>query len=196
MRNGGAREAWALLPSNRGRRAPRGEADVGSALTAVCAAVRTVGATLVVLALAAGLPLAASSIAGALEPGAPAQSTETLYRRLGGYDSLAVLTDDFIGRLVRDRSLSRFFAASTGESRGRIRQHLLDQLCAASGGPCLYVGRDMKTAHRGLGIREADWAATIGHLIASLDRLKVAQKEKDEVLSIVSGLKRDIVEKP
>jgi hemoglobin len=157
---------------------------------------RAAGAALVILALAAGLPLAASSLAGAQEPAAAAQAPATLYRRLGGYDSLAVLTDDFIGRLVKDPSLSRFFAASTGESMGRIRQHLLDQLCAASGGPCLYVGRDMKTAHRGLGIREADWAATIGHLIASLDRRKIAQKEKDEVLAIASGLKREIVERP
>jgi hemoglobin len=157
---------------------------------------RAVGAALVILALGAGLPLAASSIAGAQEPGAAAPAPAALYRRLGGYDSLAVLTDDFMGRMARDPSLSRFFAASTGESMGRIRQLLLDQLCAASGGPCLYVGRDMRSAHRGLGIREADWATTIGHLIASLDRRKIAQKEKDEVLAIASGLKRDIVEKP
>jgi len=157
---------------------------------------RSAGAALVILALAAGLPLAASRLAGAQEPGAAAQAPATLYRRLGGYDSLAVLTDDFIGRLAKDPSLSRFFAASSAETLGRIRQHLLDQLCAASGGPCLYVGRDMKTAHRGLGIGEADWAATVGHLIASLDRRGIAQKEKDEVLAIVGGLKKGIVERP
>jgi hemoglobin len=155
---------------------------------------RAAAAALVILALA--LPLAVAGLAGAQEPGAAAQPPATLYRRLGGYDSLAVLTDDFIGRLVRDPALARHFAAATAESRGRMRQHLLDQLCAASGGPCLYVGRDMKTAHRGLGIRETDWAATVGHLIASLDRRGLAQKEKDEILAIVAGLKRDIVEKP
>ena len=157
---------------------------------------RSAGAAFVILALAAGLPLAASGLAGAQEPGGAAQAPATLYRRLGGYDSLAVLTDDFIGRLAKDRSLARVFPASNPESMGRIRQHLLDQLCAASGGPCLYVGRDMKTAHRGLGIGEADWAATVGHLIASLDRRGIAQKEKDEVLAIVAGLKKGIVERP
>ena len=165
-------------------------------MTAKIRTLRSAGAALVILALAAGLPLAASNLAGAQEPGAAAPAPATLYRRLGGYDSLAVLTDDFIGRLVRDRSLSRFFSGASEEAKGRIRQHLLDQLCAASGGPCLYVGRDMKTAHRGLGIGEADWAATVGHLIASLDRHGIAPKEKDEVLAIVAGLKKGIVEKP
>jgi hemoglobin len=165
-------------------------------VTAKIRASRAAGAALVILALAAGLALAASGLAGAQEPGAAAPAPATLYHRLGGYDSLAVLTDDFIGRLAKDRSLSRIFPASNAESMGRFRQHLLDQLCAASGGPCLYVGRDMKTAHRGLGIGEADWAATVGLLIASLDRHGIAPKEKDEVLAIVAGLKKGIVEKP
>jgi hemoglobin len=120
----------------------------------------------------------------------------TLYQRLGGYDALASLTDHFLGRLLRDPSLARFFSGASDEARGRIRQLLLDQLCAATGGPCLYIGRDMKSAHHGLGVRETDWAATIGHLIASLDEMKVAQPEKDEVIAIVARLKRDIVEKP
>ena len=155
---------------------------------------RAIAGTLVILALAGGL--FQSGVAGSEAPGPPAPKPATPYQRLGGYDSLAVLTDDFIGRLARDPALSHFFAASTGEAKDRFRQLLLDQLCASSGGPCLYVGRDMRTAHRGLGIREADWAATVGHLIASLDKLKVAQKEKDEVLAIAAGLKKDIVERP
>jgi len=154
---------------------------------------RAMAGTLVILALAG--PIARSDGAGTETPG-PAAAPATLYQRLGGYDSLAVLTDDFIARLVRDPSLSRCFAAATGEARDRFRQHLLDQLCAASGGPCLYVGRDMRTAHRGLGIGEADWAATIGHLIASLDKREVGPKEKDEVLRMVARLKKDIVERP
>ena len=163
-------------------------------------------AALVIVTLAAGLALTARCDAGT-EPAAPAAPSPapapsasaapaSPYQRLGGYDALASLTDDFIGRLFRDPSLSRFFAGYSDDARGRIRQLLLDQLCAASGGPCLYIGRDMKTAHRGLGIHEAEWAATVGHLIASLDKLKLAQPEKDEVLVIVARLKRDIVEKP
>ena len=149
---------------------------------------RALAAACVMLAL--GLALEA----GAQAPDAPPSAS--LYQRLGGYDSLAVLTDDFVGRLTRNPALARFFARVRDESRGRIRQLLLDQLCAASGGPCIYPGRDMKSAHQGLGIGERDWAVTIGHLIASLDKYKVGPKEKDEVLQWVARLKKDILEKP
>jgi len=145
------------------------------------------------------LALAGPHFAGAQAPPAaatPLPAPASLYQRLGGYDSLAVLTDDFVGRLTRDRALSRYFSGVSDESKGRVRQLLLDQLCAASGGPCIYPGRDMKTTHQGLGIGEREWAVTIGHLIASLDKYKVGPKEKDEVLQWVSRLKRDIVERP
>jgi hemoglobin len=120
---------------------------------------------------------------------------KSLYKRLGGYDAIAAVVDDFIGRLVNDPQLTRFFTGASTNSKQRIRQLVVDQLCAATGGPCIYIGRDAKTAHAGLGITESDWQASVKHLVASLDKFKVPQKEKDEVLAAVSGLKRDIVEK-
>ena len=155
---------------------------------------RAAAAMFVALVTAVSAPLfSAAQQLGAT--GAPAPPTATLYQRLGGYDSLAVLTDDFVARLTRDRSLARFFAGTSDEAKGRMRQLMLDQLCSASGGPCVYPGRDMKSAHQGLAIREADWATTIMHLIASLDRRQVGPKDKDEVLQIIARLKKDIVEK-
>ena len=117
-----------------------------------------------------------------------------LYVRLGGYDALAAVTDDFLGRLATDKNLSRFFAGHSKNSLGKIRQLVVDQLCAATGGPCVYIGRDLKTAHQGLGITEADWNATVGHLTATLDKFKVPEKEKNEVLGAISSFKNDIVE--
>ncbi len=118
----------------------------------------------------------------------------SLYKRVGGYDALAAVTDDFIGRMATDKALSRFFVGHSKDSLGRIRQLVVDQLCAATGGPCVYIGRDMKTAHAGMGITEADWSAAVGHLVATLDKFKVPEKEKDEVLGAVSSFKKDIVE--
>lgn len=121
---------------------------------------------------------------------------KSLYQRLGGYDAIAAVTDDFIGRLVTNKMLTRFFGGASIDTQKRFRQHLVDQLCAVTGGPCFYVGRDMKTAHGGLGITEADWNAGVGDLVASLDKFKVPAKEKNEFLAIVSTTKKDIVEKP
>lgn len=129
-------------------------------------------------------------------PAAPfPEGPVSLYKRLGGYDAIAAVTDDFIGRLVNDAQLSKFFAGHSTESLHHIRQLVVDQLCAATGGPCLYIGRDMKSAHAGLGISESDWNAAAGHLVETLDKFQVQAKEKDEVLSAISGMKKDIVEK-
>ncbi|HJT68110.1 MAG TPA: group 1 truncated hemoglobin [Pyrinomonadaceae bacterium] len=126
----------------------------------------------------------------------PSRAQEkSLYQRIGGYDALAAVVDDFVGRLVTDKQFERFFVGHSVDSKKRIRQHILDQFCAATGGPCVYTGRDMKTSHTGLGITEAEWDAAAKHLAASLDKFKVPEKEKGEVLAFVVSLKKDIVEK-
>jgi hemoglobin len=53
----------------------------------------------------------------------------------------------------------------------------------------------MKTAHAGLGITSADWDTGVKRLVATLDKFKVPQKEKDDLLAAAGGLKKDIVEK-
>ena len=123
------------------------------------------------------------------------EKPKSLYERLGGYDALAAVTDDFLGRLATDKQLSKFFVGHSEDSLKRIRQHVIDLLCGATGGPCVYMGRDMKTSHKGLGISEADWNTAAAHLVATLDKFKVPAAEKNEVLGAVSALKADIVEK-
>ena len=126
----------------------------------------------------------------------PSRAQEkSLYERVGGYNALAAVVDDFIGRLVADKQLAKFFGGHGNDSKKRIRQHVLDQFCAATGGPCVYTGRDMKTTHAGLGITNAEWDAGAKHLSDSLDKFKVPEKEKGEILAFVTTLKKDIVEK-
>jgi hemoglobin len=144
------------------------------------------------------LSLCALCLLGALTctPAAAQQHKEkSLYERLGGYDAVAAVVDDFIGRLVADRQFERFFAGHSVDSKKRIRQHIVDQFCVAAGGPCVYTGRTMKTTHEGLGITEADWDAAAKHLAAAIDKFKVKKREKDELLAFVTSLKRDIVER-
>jgi hemoglobin len=120
----------------------------------------------------------------------------SLYTRLGGYDAIAAVSDDFIARLAADKQLARFLVGMSDNSKAHLRQLVVDLLCQATGGPCVYIGRDMKTAHKGLGITGSDWDLSVKALVASLEKFKVPQKEKDELLVIASSLKADIVEKP
>ena len=135
------------------------------------------------------LPLLSAQAADA--PAAP-----SLYKRIGGYDAIAAVVDDFVPRLIGDARLGKFFQGHSAATMAHIRQRVIEQICMAAGGPCVYTGRDMKTAHKGLGIVEQDWTAAVAHLTATFDKLKVPAKEKDELLAIVGSLKKDIVEAP
>ncbi len=127
-------------------------------------------------------------------PGSTNQSEKTLYRRLGGYDVIAAVISDLFALMAADPRLARFGAGRSLDSRSRGRQLTIDQLCALTGGPCVYIGRDMKTAHTGLGISEEDWKRMMELTAAALDRNNVPKKEKEEFLGIFEGFKDDIVE--
>jgi hemoglobin len=120
--------------------------------------------------------------------------TDTLYARLGGYDAIVAVTENLLSRLTKDPQLSRFWKNRGDDGVRREKQLLVDFLCASAGGPLLYVGRDMKTSHKGMGISESDWRTFIGHLEATLDSFKVPTSERAAVLAFVDSTKRDIVE--
>jgi hemoglobin len=123
------------------------------------------------------------------------EESQSLYQRLGGYDKIAAIAHDYFGRVRSDPQFSRFTGGRSQDSLKRARQLLVDQLCSLTGGPCVYIGRDMKTSHGGLGITVSDWEASMKHMAAALDHHKVPRKEKGELLSIIAAYKEDIVDK-
>ena len=123
-------------------------------------------------------------------------SQESLYKRLGGYDAIAAVTDQFLAGLITSKDMEKFFKGASDDSKKKIRQHVVDFLCEKTGGPCYYIGRPMKESHHGLGINEHEWNITAGILIETLKKFNVPQKEMDEVIGLVVTLKEDIVEKP
>jgi hemoglobin len=120
--------------------------------------------------------------------------SDTLYKRLGGYDAIAAVADDLLPRLMTDAQLGRFWKHRSEDGVRREKQLLVDFLCASAGGPLYYVGRDMKTSHRGMAISEQDWQVFLRHVNATLDHFKVPSQEKSEVLGFVDSLKKEIVE--
>jgi hemoglobin len=123
-----------------------------------------------------------------------AQEKTTLYERLGRYDGIARITDEYLRGVRSDPQLARFIGRGT-DSLVRARQLLKEQLCAMTGGPCAYIGRDMKTAHGGLGITEADWSLNMKYMSAAVAKAHVADGDRDEFLALIEALKQQIVEK-
>jgi hemoglobin len=131
--------------------------------------------------------------------GRPAEAKDkTLYDRLGGKMAIKAVVDDFVGRVGGDARINGFFAATVADPKrlAAFKGNLVDQICQAAGGPCKYKGKDMKTAHKGMGISTADFTALVEDLSASLDKFKVAAADKDTLLGVLGPMKADIVEKP
>jgi hemoglobin len=119
---------------------------------------------------------------------------KTLYQRLGGYDGIVAFADDLLPRLQGDAKLGRFWAHRGADGVAREKQLLIDYLCACAGGPMIYTGRDMRTAHRGMRIDAGDWQAFLGHAVKTMAKLGVPEAEQREIAAFVGSLERDIVE--
>jgi hemoglobin len=122
------------------------------------------------------------------------EATTSLYRRLGGYDVIAAVIDDMFAALRADPAFARFASGRSLDSHMRARQLLVDQMCELSGGPCYYIGRDMRTAHDGLAISEAEWHANMNYADAALMKNGVAELERAEFLALFERYRSEIVE--
>ncbi|HEV7556870.1 MAG TPA: group 1 truncated hemoglobin [Kofleriaceae bacterium] len=122
----------------------------------------------------------------------PAAKEKSLYDRLGGKDAIQKVVTDFVGNVVADKRINKFFAKTDGK---KLIGLLTDQVCEATGGPCKYKGKNMADAHKGMKITDADFTALVEDLTKSLDKFKVPEKEKGELLGALGGMKGDIVGK-
>jgi len=122
-----------------------------------------------------------------------AQPKKSLYERLGGMEAIKAVVDDFMGNLAADERVNKKFAKS-GMNGPRVRLHLIEQVCEATGGPCKYTGLDMKKAHKNMRVTEGEFNAGVEDLVKALDKFNVPAAEKNELLGILGSLKGQIVE--
>ena len=111
---------------------------------------------------------------------------KSLYDRLGGQPALVAV----VANVAADNRINGMFA---GTDIPRLKRLLVEQICAGTGGPCKYTGRDMKTAHRGMKVTDAHFNALVEDLVKTLDKFKVPAKEKGELLAILGPMRSDIV---
>ncbi|MBK5298770.1 MAG: group 1 truncated hemoglobin [Vicinamibacteria bacterium] len=125
----------------------------------------------------------------------PAAKPRSLYERLGGYDVIAKIVDDFGPKLSKDPAIAPLVAGLSMDHRMRNRQLVVDLLCEAAGGPCFYIGRTMLSSHQGLGITEDQFKQAGALMVETLDKFKIGEPERSELLGIIGKLRPDIVEK-
>ncbi|HKY73139.1 MAG TPA: group 1 truncated hemoglobin [Nitrospira sp.] len=123
---------------------------------------------------------------------AGAETAKSLYDRIGRKEAITAVVDTFVSRVGADKRINGYFAST---DLTKLKMHLVNQICVASGGPCKYTGRTMKQTHAGMGVTDAAFNALVEDLVAALDHHKVGKTEKDELLAVLGPMKSDIVEK-
>ncbi len=122
------------------------------------------------------------------EVGAGEDSRRTLYQRLGGYDVVAAILDDFGPRVFDDPELSLFLTDIDEEMGKRGRELALDLLCELTGGPCFYTGGDVKMTHKRIGLTDDHWQLVLEYMGETLDEMNIGNDEKTDFIAIIAGL--------
>jgi hemoglobin len=118
------------------------------------------------------------------------QSEPTLYQRLGGTPGIAAVVDDFVDNVRVDPVIGKRFQ---GVDIDHTKAMLTELVCKGSGGPCAYTGRSMKDTHRGMDISDAEFNAMAGDMAKTLDKFKLPQRERTEVLNLLNSMRGDVV---
>jgi hemoglobin len=117
----------------------------------------------------------------------------SIYDSIGGAPAVRAAVDDFYARVLADARLAPFF---TGTDLQRLKAHQRAFIAAAVGGPEIFTGRDMASAHAGLGIGDVDFDAVVGHLVGTLTGLGVPEDMIGQIGGALAPLRGDIVTTP
>lgn len=142
---------------------------------------------------------AGASSAEAQSPGAANEPSAPLYERLGGLKGITAVVDDFVDRLVTNKTLNRNPEINAGRKRSPapyLKYQVSAMVCEVTGGPCKYGGKGMKEAHAHMNITEKEWDVMVIEFKKSLAKFKVPAKERQELFEIVGKTKADIVVPP
>jgi hemoglobin len=114
----------------------------------------------------------------------------SIYDTIGGEPAVRAAVDDFYARVLADKQLAPFFA---GTDLQRLKAHQRAFIAAAIGGPEIFAGRDMASAHAALGIGDGDFDAVVGHLVGTLTALDVPEDTIGQIGQELAPLRGSIV---
>lgn len=120
-----------------------------------------------------------------------------LYDRLGGTSGITQIVNDAVEEHMKNPAINARFLpfANQPEQLATIKQHTIEFFSAGSGGPATYHGKDMMTAHTGMNINRAEYMHVMEDIFRVLDKHKIDEESKKDVLAILWSLKGMIISK-
>jgi len=122
-----------------------------------------------------------------------------LWDRLGGEPAVRAVVQEFLRTAAVDKKANIDRNGNyplTEERAQRVEQLVVEFISSVAGGPLKYTGRDMKNSHSGMKITEDEFNAAAGHLVAALKKYDVPEELINELVGLVAGTAKDIVEVP
>ena len=135
---------------------------------------------------------AASAAPASPNAGATPIAGDSVYKAFHEKDGIQRIIDDFIVRVTTDPRIKHRFEDANLQ---RLNLLLVQQVCYLTGGPCEYTGKDMKTTHAAMGLRNDDFNALAEDLQLSMDREGVAFNAQNQLLAKLAPMQRMIVTK-
>jgi hemoglobin len=117
--------------------------------------------------------------------------SSTLYERLGGVDRISKLALDIVALHYNNPLIKTRFEQV--KDRGQLERNISDFICAGTGGPQTYAGKDVLSAHKHMNIDERELVSAIDDVMAAMTKNGYAQAEKNDILAILYSLKGDVV---
>lgn len=124
--------------------------------------------------------------------GATPFTGDALWRAFHGQAGVSRIIDDLLARNQADPRISDIFKA---HDMVRLRRVLIEQFCYLLGGGCAYTGRDMRAAHKDMGVQQADLAAMVENLQAAMRREGVGFRAQGRLLAKLAPMHREVVQR-
>lgn len=120
---------------------------------------------------------------------------KSLYERLGGVEGISSIVDDIVENHMKNPAVkARFLPLKENPGHfSEVRLNLINFFAAGSGGPQEYHGKDMLSAHQGMNVSQGEYMHVIDDIMKALEKNKIDEQTRNDVLAIAYSLKTDIV---
>jgi len=143
------------------------------------------------LALAATIALAGLAHAQSTDA-MNTSGDDAVFQEFGGKTGIGKVIDDFLGIWQGDPRISGALKDADVERLGSL---LKEQITQLTGGPAVYSGKDMKSAHQAMGLHNADFNALAEDLQHAMDKNGVPVRAQNKLLAKLAPMQHVIVTK-
>ncbi len=123
-----------------------------------------------------------------------------LFDRLGGNAGVTKVVEAFVALAADDPKVNFTRKGhpaaweATPENIAHLKKRLVEFIATTTGGDVNYSGKDMVSAHKGMGVTDAEFDAAAADLKKAMDQHDVPAPEQAELLAVVNKTRAAIVE--